>query len=130
MSQNFYIRKNSNLPILTMRLVNDGRNDFKKIFEGLENATITFSMRDPETGRYKVFNKQGLLIPVEKDICKEDVEYYIGYKFTKKDTDTPGCYRAEFKIDFLGDGCSLIAPIYEDLFVTVMDSQTNSKIVC
>lgn len=130
MAQNFFIRKNSQLPILKMKVINDGRFDYKEIFNKLENATITFSMKDSETGRYKVFNKPGLVIPVEKENCKENGEYYIGYKFTTKDTDRPGCYRAEFKIDFLDDNCSLISPIYEDLFVNILDSQTNSKIVC
>lgn len=129
MAQFFHIRKNSQLPILKMKVVNDGRLDYKDIFNNLENATVTFSMKD-ENGRYKVYNKQGLVIPVDKDLCQEDEEYYVGYKFETRDTDRPGCYRAEFKIDFLDDGCSLIVPIYEELFVNVLDSQTISKIVC
>ena len=39
-------------------------------------------------------------------------------------------YKGEFKIDTFSDGCSLILPIYEDLFINVMDSFVNSKIVC
>lgn len=127
--QHFFIRKNSNLPILKMLPYNDGRNEYKDIFKRLENSTITFSMVD-EKGRYKVFNKQGILIPVEKNVCPEETEYYIGYKFTKKDTDKPGCYRGEFKIDFLDDGCSLIVPIREELYINVLDSTTTSKIIC
>lgn len=129
MAQNFYIRKNSELPILQMKVVNDGRNDYKKIFEGLENAAITFSMINVESGRYKVFNKQALIIPVEDDACG-DVEYYIGYKFSKSETNMAGTFKAEFKIDFFNDGCSLIVPIYEDLYVNVSDSFVNSRIVC
>ena len=72
MAQHFFIRKNSELPILKMEVINDGRSDYKRIFENLENATVTFSMKDVETGRYKVFNKQGLVIPVEKEICQEE----------------------------------------------------------
>ena len=41
-----------------------------------------------------------------------------------------GTFKAEFKIDFLDDGCSLIVPIYEDLYVTIADSFVNSQIVC
>lgn len=129
MAQHFFIRKGSELPVLKMKVTNDGRSEYKDIYEKLENATITFSMRDVETGRYKVFNKAGLVIPWYDEACGEE-KYYIGYKFTTKDTDRPGCYRAEFKIDFLDDGCTLIVPIYDDLFVDVLDSQTNSKIVC
>jgi hypothetical protein len=130
MAQNFFIKKNSELPILQMKVINDGRNDYKKIFDNLENAAVTFSMKEDgcTSCKYKVFNKQALVIPIQSDCGK--TEYYIGYKFTKKDTDKAGVYRGEFKIDFLDDGCSLIVPIREELFITVIDSFVNSKIVC
>jgi hypothetical protein len=129
-AEHFFIRKGSNLPVLQLKVYNDGRNEYKDIFERLENAAITFSMVDEKTGKYKVFNKQGLIIPVQKNVCPEETEYYIGYKFTTKDTNTPGCYRGEFKIDFLDDGCSLIVPIREELYINVLDSTTMSKIIC
>ena len=130
MAQNFFIRKNSELPILKMQIYNNGRDEFKNIFKELENATITFSMVDLNTGRHKVFNKPGIPIPMNKTVCPEETEYYIGYKFDKKDTNTPGLYRGEFKIDFMGDGCSLIVPIRDELHITILDSTTNSKIIC
>lgn len=83
-----------------------------------------------DKGIYKVFNKQGLLIPVDKEICPEDGEYYLGYEFDLKDTNVAGVFKAEFKVDFLDNGESLIVPIREDLYVTVLDSFTKSKIVC
>jgi hypothetical protein len=131
MAQHFYIRKNSELPILKMKVNNDGRNDYKKIFEGLENAAVTFSMKEIgcDSCKYKIFNKQGLIIPVKSD-CGTKQEYYIGYKFTQKDTNEVGPYQGEFKIDFLDDGCGLIVPIREDLIINILDSQTTSRIVC
>ena len=130
MAQHFFIKKNSTLPILKMKVVNDGRYDYKKIFDRLENAAITFSMIDTENGQHRVFNQQGLLLPVVKIACPEEEEFYIGYQFTLKDTKKVGCYKAEFKIDFLDDGASLIVPIREDLFVNVVDSVVMSEIVC
>ena len=118
MAQNFFIRKNSSLPLLKLKVINDGRKTYRSIYDRLENAAITFSMID-DNGNYKVFNKQALLLPVDKEICPEDGEYYLGYKF-----------KAEFKIDFLDDGCTLVVPIREDLYVNVLDSFTKSKIVC
>lgn len=129
MGQNFFIRKGSELPILQMKLYNDGRNDYKQTFERLENAVVTFSMVD-DKGHYKVFNKQGVIIPVTKESCQGCMEYYIAYKFNIKDTNTPGTYRGEFKIDFLDDGRNLIVPIREELYITVLDSTTTSKIIC
>jgi hypothetical protein len=46
MAQNFFIRKNSNLPLLKLKVINDGRREFRKIYDRLENAAITFSMMD------------------------------------------------------------------------------------
>jgi len=129
MAQNFFIKKNSELPILQMKVINDGRNDYKKIFDNLENAAITFSMMNVESNRYKVFNKQALIIPVLNESCGE-TEYYIGYKFSKNETNMAGTFKGEFKIDFLDDGTSLIIPIYEDLFINIADSFVNTKIVC
>jgi len=132
MAQNFYIRKNSQLPILKMKVNNDGRNDYKKIFENLENAAVTFSMKEMDCSscKWKVFNKQGLIIPVTDSECGSEQEYYIGYKFSKKETNEAGVYKGEFKIDFLDDGCTLIVPIREDLIINILDSQTLSRIVC
>ena len=129
MPQHFFIKRNSELPILQMKVINDGRNDYKKIFDNLENAAITFSMMNVESNRYKVFNKQALIIPVLNESCGE-TEYYIGYKFSKNETNMAGTFKGEFKIDFLDDGTSLIIPIYEDLFINIADSFVNTKIVC
>ena len=59
MAQNFFIRKNSQLPILKMKVNNDGRNDYKKIFKDLENSTITFSMKEIgcSSCKYKIYKK-------------------------------------------------------------------------
>jgi len=129
MAQHFFIKKNSTLPIIKMKVVNDGRYDYKKIFDRLENAAITFSMVD-EKGTPRVYNQQGILIDVENLTCPECEEFYIGYVFKAKDTKKVGCYKAEFRLDFLDDGSSLIVPIREDLYVNVIDSITNTDIVC
>jgi hypothetical protein len=114
-----------------MKVNNDGRNDYKKIFEGLENAAVTFSMKEMDCNscKWKVFNKQALIIPVESE-CGTKQEYYIGYKFDKKETNHAGVFKGEFKIDFFEDGCTLIVPIREDLIIHILDSQTMSRIVC
>ena len=114
-----------------MKVNNDGRNDYKKIFEGLENAAVTFSMKEMDCNscKWKVFNKEALIIPALSE-CGSKQEYYIGYKFSSKETNEAGVYRGEFKIDFLDDGCTLIVPIREDLIINILDSQTLSRIVC
>ena len=44
----FFIRKDSLEPVLKMQLIQDGRNDFRKFYQGLENASLSFY----EKGRY------------------------------------------------------------------------------
>ena len=102
MAQNFFIRKNSELPVLKMKVINDGRSDYKKIFDNLENAAVTFSMKEIgcSSCKYKVYNKTGLVIPVTNNDCGTEIEYYIGYKFTKKNTDTRALLGENLKLIF------------------------------
>ena len=44
------------LPILSMMLIHDGRHDFHKFHEMIQDADITFSMVDVDNGVYKVAN--------------------------------------------------------------------------
>ena len=113
------------MPILQMKVVNDGRFDYESIFDRLETANITFSMVD-EKGRYRVYNKPGLLIPIDS-LNDSGEGFYIGYNFNEKDTSKVGIYKAEFKIDFLDDNSTLIIPIREDLYVNITDSFTKSN---
>ena len=116
--QEFYINKNSTLPLLKMELYNDGRTDFNKFFEMIQNSTITFSMEDVDTGVLKIANEPAILLP--KDGCGTD-EYFICYKWKARDTKTSGRYKGYFKIVFgeVYGGETLIVPIQEELVIVV-----------
>ena len=115
------------LPILTMMLIHDGRHDFHRFHEMVQNADITFSMTDVETGVYKVANGKAFIRPVEDECCTD--EYMICYQFTKREVSTPGTYKGYFTINF-GDDLKnddynypegvLKMPIREELFVVVI----------
>ena len=131
----FTIRQNSKLPSLRMKLYRDGRNDYNRFEELLENSVITFAMKDEKTGIYKVANKEAKI--VLKDPCdiNSKKEYYIVYDFTTDDTNKPGVYIGQFKITFLNSQLQpngeLITPIAEELYIHVIDSfikrTTNSS---
>jgi hypothetical protein len=129
---NFSIRQFSTLPTLKMRLYRDGRNDYNRFEDLLENSVITFAMKDEKTGIYKVANKSARV--TVKDPCSENSkkEYYITYDFTKDDTEKPGVYIGEFKIIFLNTQLQpngeLIVPIGEQLYIHVLDSFVKSDI--
>ena len=136
--ENFFIKQGASQPVLVMRVNRDNRFSYEKFQKSLENCAITFSMIDTESNILKVAKQPGGLISYPIEVATLENEYFIYYKFTSKDTNRPGTYRAEFKIDFFDTDSTdmtgtFIAPIQEDLYVIVTKSlfsetNTNGKI--
>lgn len=117
---NFHINKNSNLPYLRLALIKDGRYDWSDFHEKIQNANVTFSMFDADTGRQKICNKPAVC--ELKDYCEDcDEEYFIVYKWSDKDTLVPGTYIGRFQITFLDTNEKLIVPIREELFIHILE---------
>lgn len=117
----FSINKGSTLPVLKMELIRDGRNDFHKFFELIQNADIYFTMIDTVTGVKKIGKKKaGTQLVLPQSDCVGE-EYYITYQFSSKETSKPGRYIGQFTIEFLDGTGTLIAPVREELFINVID---------
>ena len=116
-----------------MEVIKDGRNDFNKLEALIPYSTVTFSMKDSNTGIYKVVNKAGAIFL--KDPCTEDgkKEYYIGYQFEAGDTNTPGIYIGQFKLNVFDENNTLYGelsvPIREELYIHVTDGFVRSDVV-
>jgi hypothetical protein len=117
----FFINKNAELPVLKLELIQDGRNDFNKFFESIQNANIYFSMSDATTGVKKIGKKKTGVALVEPVSDCVGEEYYIIYKFTTKDTEKAGRYVGQFIIEFQDGTGNLIVPIREELFINILD---------
>lgn len=126
MVQEFYINAHATLPVLRMELINDGRYDFDKFYDAVQDADITFSMKDAETDILKVSKAPTKLMLAEDGGCEE--KYVIEYDWTERDTKVPGIYKGWFEIKFRGNitqaGTNfpvgkLIMPIQEDLMIYV-----------
>jgi hypothetical protein len=102
----FYINKGATLPKLKLEVIKDGRNDFNRLHDKLQNANITFTMTDEE------------VLPKNNCICEE---FYLVYQFTSKETATAGRYVGQFEINFLDGSGTLIVPIREELFINVLE---------
>ena len=89
------------LPVLCMMLIDDGRHDYMKFHEKIQNADIKFSMIDVESGVYKVANAPAFIQKIATTGCSDEFE--ICYQFTKRQVNTPGIYRGYFTIDFGND---------------------------
>jgi hypothetical protein len=117
----FFINKNSTLPVLKLELINDGRNDFHKFHEMVQNAIIYFTMTDVITGVKRIAKKEtGIQLVLPQSDCVGE-EFYLIYQFTEKETSVAGRYAAQFTIEFLDGSGTLIVPIREELFVSVLD---------
>lgn len=117
----FHINKNATLPILKLELIRDGRNDYQKFHEKIQNADIYFTMTDVITGVKRIARKLAniqLVLP-QSDCVGE--EFYIIYQFTKKETSLAGRYVGQFEIEFLDGTGVLIAPIREELHINIIE---------
>ena len=119
---NYYINKNATLPRLKMELINDGRNDYGKFHDKLQNATITFCMTDTNTGVKRIGNKSGLCILKEPTSDCVGEEYFIGYQFTAKETRKAGTFVGDFTIVFNDGSGKLIVPIKDELFIHILEN--------
>lgn len=126
MQQQFFIKQNSTLPLLRMELINDGRNDFKKFYEAIQNCDITFTMRNVNTNVIKVSNAKAYAVKKENENCVE--QYVICYPWKSRDTKEKGTYEGWFSLNFDGTLSSeyatypqgeLIMPIREKLIIVI-----------
>jgi len=117
----FFIKKNTTLPLLKVELTKDGVNMFTDFMDDLEKATIFFSMNDVATGTKKIVNQRGYITSKEFVDPDTNTEYYIYYEFRPQDTNRVGRYEGEFFISIPDKGV-LKTPIRETLFINVQDS--------
>jgi|TARA_R110002110_G_scaffold36052_1_gene120761 hypothetical protein len=118
---NFHINKGATLPMLVMELIKDGRYSFREFNDMLQNSNMYFTMTDVVTGVKKIGKKPAICILKSEYNGCEDEEYYIGYKFTAKNTAKAGTYVGKFIIEFLDGSGTLIVPIREEIFIHILD---------
>lgn len=125
---NFFLKRNSTLPLLKMQIVKDGRSDYNRFMQLIETSTILFSMIDAETGIPKITSKSAGFVSKTFDDPNTPTEYYIYYRFTKKDTNKVGKYIGEFLLKT--DDGDLIIPIREELNIYITDSFVSDSACC
>ena len=114
----FFIKKNSESPILIMEIVQDGRTlNYKNFQEQLVNATIRFSMKRESDGLQKIIMNNAYITDKLLNNPDSPKEYYIYYKWTSRDTNEKGRFIGEFTIT-TEDG-NLICPIREPLYINI-----------
>lgn len=124
--QNFFINQYSTLPLLKMELIQDGRHDFNKFHDIVQDCKITFTMINKQNNVIKIANAPAYIQLKEHCNCNE--EYLICYDWKERDVKEKGVYDAYFTLNFNGNITSelttfpqgkLILPIEEPLQITI-----------
>jgi len=116
----FFIKKNATLPLLKMQVVKDGRSDYNKMFDTIEDSAIFFSMIDVDTGIPRINTRPAGFVNKVFLEPNAEPEYYIYYQFSGTDTKKEGRYEGQFLLR--NDDGVLILPIREKLYINIQES--------
>jgi len=121
---NFFIKKDSTLPLLKLPLTQHMMEQYDITPDMLENVAVTFSMTEANTGLYRIANVAGnLVVNNNRPEYPDEVEYTLTYKFKLSQTRKAGRFLGEFKLDFLGEYCGKIT------LPQISDSNTKTTVV-
>jgi chlorite dismutase len=114
----WFIKKNATLPILKVKLSQNGRSDFMNTMSVLNDSQVYFSMVDVETNIPKI---SSVSATVESGLTEDgQIEYFTYYQFKKNQTKKIGRFSAEFMV-VNADGV-LFLPITEKIYVNIIES--------
>ena len=116
----FFIGKNTTLPLLKLQVVKDGRQEYQDFMDFIESSTIFFSMKDEKTGFNQIQLKSGGFVSKIFDDPNTPTEYYLYYRFNTTETQKVGRYEGQFLIK--NDIGTLIVPIRENLFINIVET--------
>ena len=125
----FTINKEATLPYIELEPIVNGRYTFRKLYDAIQSASVTFSMKNIDTGIWKVANAKANIVPSNEKTCED--KFKLQYQWKKRDTNEAGRFLIQFKITFSDDIVSgdvsfpkgeLIVPMSEDIIVNVKDS--------
>lgn len=130
-TNNFFIKKDSTLPLLKYPLTQEVLEQYDITEDMLENCAVTFSMIDANTGIYRIANVAGnLVINNNRPEYPDEVKYTLTYKFKINNTKKTGRFIGEFKLDFLGANCGKITlPNNDKINIIIDNSITKTKVI-
>jgi hypothetical protein len=124
----FFIMQNATLPLIKMEVVKDGRSDYTDLMNLLETSLILFSMVDTQTGIPKIVSAPANIVERIQNEPGAPTEYYVYFKFTAMQTNTPGRYMGQFMLS--SEDGNLILPIREQLYINIQPSFVAATNCC
>lgn len=128
---NFFIKQNSNLPILKFPITQKIMEDYNITDDMMMNVAVTFSMFDEEEQQYIIANKKGD-ISYREDVYSTPYEekYTLYYVFDVIDIFKKGRFSGEFKLNFIGDYCGTFTfPNNDYINIFISESITKTDII-
>ncbi len=110
----FFIKKNSTLPLLEVNLLKSGRLGYNNN-TNLSNSNILLYAKNVETNVYKIIKGNCAYLSESNTIY---------YQFTKKNTSDIGRFEIEFKVS--NDQGEITLPIEEKIYVNILNSFSNN----
>lgn len=129
--KSFFIKKNSQLPILLYPLTQKNMEDNNITDDMMQNVAVTFTLYDTINEEYLLLNVPAY-IKYRKNIEDEYnyEKYSLYYKFSKEDTNVCGNYIGEFKLTFMEPFCGVITfPSNGYIDIIIQNSHTKVDIV-
>lgn len=129
---NFFIKRNSTLPLLIFPITDKLISELNLEDEMFSNVAITFSMINAETNAYKIANRSGdLFINSDISLHPNLPKFSLVYKFTEKNTSSSGLYLGEFVIDFLDNKHlgKIKLPIDTKINIVINDTITKTTVI-
>lgn len=130
--KNFFIKKDSTLPVLKYPLTQHTMEQYDITPDMLENVAITFSMVDADTGVYRIANVAGnLVVNNDRPEYPDEIQYTLTYRFKLSQTKKVGRFLGEFKVDFLGEGnCGKITlPTQDKINIMISGGITKTTVI-
>jgi hypothetical protein len=117
---NFFIKQNSTLPLLKIKISKDGRSDFQSFINDITNSSLFFSLTDVDTNVPRVLNRPltSLVNESPNGVSPSEVYFYIQLSFG--DTKKTGKFKLSILIENSSGKISL--PLKEDIFVYITES--------
>lgn len=115
----FYIKKNSTLPVLKLEVIKDGRSDFNYNSFLSGGTTFLMSLYDKSEDRF-LFASKECFITSEFSPFEGKTLYYLNYQFSNKDTKRVGRYEVQISIPS-PEGVILL-PLQDKYYVNIIDS--------
>ena len=128
---NFFIKKDSTLPVLKFPLTQHTLEQYDITPDMLENVAVTFSMVEADSGLYRIANVAGnLVVNNDRPEYPDELTYTLTYNFKLSQTRKAGRFLGEFKVDFLGENCGKITlPTQNKINIQISDSNTKTTVV-